>query len=66
MPLAAFLEYEDVRDAHDAVAKLDGFRGWVSVLCGSGWHMSSNPRPHCPSVWTTLKQEMSGFNRLLV
>lgn len=27
---AAFVEYEDVRDAQDAVKKLDGYKGWVS------------------------------------
>jgi hypothetical protein len=29
---AAFLEYEDDRDAQDAVRKLDGYKGWVSDL----------------------------------
>lgn len=31
LPAAAFLEYEDVRDAEDAIRKLDGYKGWVSV-----------------------------------
>jgi hypothetical protein len=33
LPAAAFLEFEDIRDADDAVRKLDGYRGWVSDGC---------------------------------
>lgn len=29
---AAFIEFMDVRDAEDAVKKMDGFKGWVSHL----------------------------------
>jgi hypothetical protein len=45
---AAFLEFEDERDAADAVRKLDGFKGWVS-----GWmnewrvHSGTSLNPVC-------------------
>lgn len=49
-----FVEFEDPRDAEDAVRKLDGFRGWVSGAAGVGGAQAAAfvPRVRCASLCT--------------
>ncbi len=39
---AAFIEFEDPRDAEDACKKLNGFKGWVSDMTHTHTHIHTH------------------------
>lgn len=45
---AAFIEFVDVRDAEDAVKKMDGFKGWVSQEGAASTHINCCIHPPLP------------------
>ncbi|KAF5828193.1 hypothetical protein DUNSADRAFT_18071 [Dunaliella salina] len=56
-PGFAFIEYEDVRDADDAVARLDGYRGWRVELSKRGPRSSRARSPPPPRRRSPVRSE---------